>query len=64
MSVTKDEMILAASEKTSRAIEASLCDGTLIRLRTEGSFIGNEYKMSTHLVFTKEIGRDAPFEVK
>ena len=60
----KDELIASASEKMAVAVASVLGDGTLIRLRSEGGFVGNEYKMSSRIVFSKEIGRDAPFEVK
>ncbi|MBO7304087.1 MAG: sporulation protein YqfD [Clostridia bacterium] len=62
--LSKDELVEAAAARTARAVEEALGEGTLVRLRTDGGFENNEYKMNTHLVYTKQIGRDAPFEVK
>ena len=62
--IPKDKLVATASEKTAAALADVLGDGTLIRMHTDGGFEDSEYKMNTQLIFTKEIGRDAPFEVK
>lgn len=61
--VGEEEMTDIASLEMSKMLSERLADATLLKIRTDGIFLDDEYVMTSDFVCIEQIGRDLPFEV-
>jgi hypothetical protein len=61
VALSASEMTEIASEKMSESLNKRLSDATLLRIKTYGEFLENEYKMISNIVYTANIGEELPF---
>lgn len=62
--LTQDEIIDAALNKMTDAINGRLKDASLIRISTSGNFQDSAYTMRTDMVYSRQIGEYVPFSVQ
>ena len=64
ITLTQDEIIDAALNKMTDAINGRLKDASLIRISTSGNFQDSAYTMRTDMVYSRPIGENVPFSVQ
>ena len=62
--LTQDEIIDAALNKMTDAINGRLKDASLIRISSSGNFQDSAYTMRTDMVYSRQIGENVPFSVQ
>jgi hypothetical protein len=59
--LTDAELTERALSEMSLALEEKLSDADLLKIRTKGYFGDTGYTMVSEIVYSQDVGRDAPF---
>ena len=61
--LTDEEMIAAAKRMLDAKIYSSMKNADVIKLRTEGGFSGDAYRLVTKVVYSADIGKESAIEI-
>jgi similar to stage IV sporulation protein len=61
--LTDEEMIAAAKRMLDAKIYSSMKNADVIKLRTEGGFFGDAYRLVTKVVYSADIGKESAIEI-
>ena len=61
--MTDDEMISAAKHKLDDKMRQALKGADVIKLRSEGGFSADVYRITTRVVYSSEIGKESEIEI-
>ena len=60
---TDDEMISTAKAQLDETVRSEFKDADIIKLRTEGGFSGDAYRLTTRVVYAVDIGKESAIEI-
>ena len=61
--LTDDEMVLTAKAELYELIQSQFRSADVIKLRTDGGFDGDVYRITTRVVYSSEVGKESAIEI-